>query len=87
MISGKVVIMNETGLHVRPGHELVIMVKNFKSSIEFENEDGKRVRGNSLLKILSLGLKKGREIRVYADGEDEAEAVKKIVNFMQNLKD
>lgn len=80
-------ITNETGLHTRPGNEFVSLAKTFSSTIEVENENGKRVKGTSLLKLLSLGIKKGATVTVCADGEDEVEAVEKLSILLANLKD
>lgn len=87
MVSRTVEIKNETGLHTRPGNEFVSLAKTFASQIELENEEGKRVKGTSLLKLLSLGVKKGTKITVYATGEDEQEAIDKLSNLLENLKD
>ncbi|MCF2612121.1 MULTISPECIES: HPr family phosphocarrier protein [Fusobacterium] len=87
MLSKTVEITNETGLHTRPGNEFVSLAKTFKSAIEVENEEGKKVKGTSLLKLLSLGIKKGTKVTVYATGEDEAEAIEKLAELLANLKD
>ena len=85
MTSKTVEITNETGLHTRPGNEFVSLAKTFASQIE--NEAGKKVKGTSLLKLLSLGIKKGTKVTVYAEGADEAEAVEKLGDLLANLKD
>ncbi len=87
MASKTVEIVNETGLHTRPGSEFVNLAKSFKSQITVENEVGTVVNGTSLLKLLSLGIKKGAKITVHANGEDEAEAVEKLADLLANLKD
>lgn len=80
-------IKNETGLHTRPGNEFVSLAKTFESQIELENEAGKKVKGTSLLKLLSLGIKKGSKITVHAEGPDADEAVEKLAHLLENLKD
>lgn len=87
MASKTVEIVNETGLHTRPGSEFVSLAKSFTSQITVENEAGTVVNGTSLLKLLSLGIKKGAKITVHATGEDEAEAVEKLTTLLANLKD
>ncbi|MDR3259884.1 MAG: HPr family phosphocarrier protein [Fusobacteriaceae bacterium] len=87
MVSKKVTIVNETGLHARPGNEFVSISKTFSSKIEVENEDGQRVNGKSLLKLMSLGIKKGMNVTLYIDGSDENEASEKLVELLKNLKD
>ena len=87
MANKTVEIKNETGLHTRPGNEFVSLAKTFSSQIEVENQDGKRVKGTSLLKLLSLGIKKGTKVTVYAEGEDAEQAVEQLANLLENLKD
>ncbi|MDO4690233.1 MAG: HPr family phosphocarrier protein [Fusobacterium sp.] len=87
MASKTVEIVNETGLHTRPGSEFVNLAKSFSSQITVENEAGTVVNGTSLLKLLSLGIKKGAKITVHANGEDEADAVEKLAALLANLKD
>lgn len=88
MTTGKITIQNKTGLHARPGNEFVTFIKTLIGcKVEVENEAGKRVNGSSLLKVLSLGVKKGSVLTVYCEGENEAENLKKIEEFLANLKD
>ena len=88
MTTGKVTIQNDTGLHARPGNEIVTFIKTLQNcKIEIENEAGKRVNASSLLKVLSLGVKKDSVLTIYCDGENEQENLKKIEEFLANLKD
>ncbi|WP_319205321.1 HPr family phosphocarrier protein [uncultured Ilyobacter sp.] len=87
MVSRTVEIKNETGLHTRPGNEFVTMAKTFDSKVEVENEAGKVVKATSLLKVLSLGIKKGAKITVHAEGTDADEAVEKLATLLSNLRD
>ncbi|ADO82529.1 HPr family phosphocarrier protein [Ilyobacter polytropus] len=87
MVSRTVEIKNETGLHTRPGNEFVTMAKTFDSKVEVENEAGKVVKATSLLKVLSLGIKKGAKITVHAEGSDADEAVEKLATLLANLRD
>lgn len=87
MANKTVEIKNETGLHTRPGNEFVSLAKTFGSQIEVENEAGVKVKGTSLLKLLSLGIKKGAKITVHATGDDAEQAVEALANLLENLKD
>ena len=80
-------ITNDTGLHTRPGNEFVTVAKTFESKIEVENEVGKKVKGTSLLKLLSLGIKKGTKVTVHAEGSDADTAVEKLTDLLANLRD
>ena len=74
MISRSVTINNSVGLHARPATFFVQKANCFKSSIWVEKDDC-RVNAKSLLGVLSLGISKGTEITLIADGADEAVAI------------
>ena len=74
MISQNVTIKNSVGLHARPATFFIQKANSFKCSIWVEKEDC-RVNAKSLLGVLSLGISKGTEITIIADGQDEVDAV------------
>ena len=77
MVSKDVVINNQVGLHARPATFFIQKANEFKSSIWVEKEE-RRVNAKSLLGVLSLGIVKGTEIRIIADGADENEALETL---------
>lgn len=81
MISRSVVIQNSVGLHARPATFFVQKANSYKSSIWVEKEDC-RVNAKSLLGVLSLGISKGTEITLIADGADEANAVEGLISLV-----
>ncbi len=81
MISRSVTIRNNVGLHARPATFFVQKANSFKSSIWVEKEDC-RVNAKSLLGVLSLGISKGTEITLIADGSDEADAVSGLAELV-----
>ena len=74
MISRSVTIKNNVGLHARPATFFVQKANCYKCSIWVEKEDC-RVNAKSLLGVLSLGISKGTDITLIADGADESDAV------------
>ena len=74
MISRSVTIQNTVGLHARPATFFVQKANCYKSSIWVEKEDC-RVNAKSLLGVLSLGISKGTDITLIADGQDENDAI------------
>ena len=74
MISRSVTITNSVGLHARPATFFIQKANSYKSSIWVEKEDC-RVNAKSLLGVLSLGIVKGMNITLIADGADEAAAI------------
>ena len=74
MKSRNVVIMNSVGLHARPATFFIQKANSYKSTLWIEKGD-RRVNAKSLLGVLSLGIVKGAEITLIADGTDEDEAL------------
>ena len=83
MYSKEVTVTNSVGLHARPATFFIQKSNEFKSSIWVEKGD-RRINAKSLLGILSLGIIKGTEIRVIADGVDEEAAVSSLINLIEN---
>lgn len=83
MLSGKVTVQNSVGLHARPATFFIQKANEFKSSIWVE-KDERRVNAKSLLGVLSLNLVQGAEISIIADGSDDADAVKTLVELIES---
>ena len=74
----KYVITDAEGIHARPATMLVKKAAGFKSDINIEAE-GKKVNAKGVLGVMGLGAKKGAEITVTVDGEDEEKIIKRIL--------
>ena len=86
MVTRDVTIKNSVGLHARPATFFIQKANSFRSSISVERED-RRVNAKSLLGVLSLGIVKGMEITLVADGPDEEEAVEALATLIDNELD
>ena len=83
MNTREVVINNEVGLHARPATFFIQKANEFKSGIWVE-KDERRVNAKSLLGLLSLGIIKGTQITLIADGPDEQEALDALETLVRN---
>ncbi|HEY4602213.1 MAG TPA: phosphocarrier protein HPr [Cerasibacillus sp.] len=70
-------ITAETGVHARPATLLVNKAGQYESELEIEYKD-KKVNLKSIMGVMSLGIPKGSDIKVIANGSDEEEAIKGI---------
>ena len=73
MVVKSVTISNQVGLHARPATFFIQKANEFRCSIWVEKDD-RKVNAKSLLGVLSLGITGGTDIKILADGQDEAEA-------------
>lgn len=76
-------IENKTGIHARPASMFVQTATKFKSKVQLTAK-GKTVDAKSILMIMSMGLVKGTEITISADGPDEAEAVAALKDLVES---
>ena len=76
-----ITIENKTGIHARPASIFVQAATKFKSKVQIQAK-GKTVDAKSILMSMSMGLVKGTEITLVADGPDEAEAVKALKDLV-----
>ncbi|MBR0596487.1 HPr family phosphocarrier protein [Sinanaerobacter chloroacetimidivorans] len=83
MISEVITIMNDTGLHARPAAVFVSTAAKFKSEIMLQKGE-KQVNAKSILAVLSLGISKGTDIIISAQGPDEEEAVGALVELTRS---
>lgn len=68
-------------LEARPLAMLVQIASQFDSSVYLESE-GKKVNAKSIMGMMSLTLKKGDDVLVKADGEDESKAIEGIETYL-----
>ena len=83
MTEATMTIENKTGIHARPASIFVQTATKFKSKIQLQAK-GKTIDAKSILMIMSMGLVKGTEVTIIADGPDEAEAVKALKDLIES---
>ena len=83
MFSKEVEVRNPEGLHARPATFFIHKANTFKSSVWVENGD-RKVSAKSLLGVLSLGIGKGTEITIIADGPDEEAALEGLSSLVDS---
>ncbi len=81
MVTKKVVVKKETGLHARPGSEVVDIAMKFQSDINLKKGD-KVINAKEVLEILSADINFNDEIIIEANGVDENEAVKALEEYI-----
>ena len=69
------VVQDNEGIHARPAGMLVKEAKNFASECTI-TKDGKT-------KIMAMGIKKGMEVEVTVEGENEEAAAAKMEEFFK----
>ncbi len=83
MVSAKVKVLNESGLHARPSSELVKTASKFKSDF-FIKMYGYKVNGKSILGVMTLAAECGAEMELILEGPDEDEALGTLTELFEN---
>ncbi|MEG2939488.1 MAG: HPr family phosphocarrier protein [Oscillospiraceae bacterium] len=83
MCSKEVLINNQIGLRARQETFFIQKANEFKCSIQVEREE-RRVNAKSLLGVLSLGIIRGTEVILIADGADEKEAIEALSELVNS---
>ena len=76
-------IQNSTGMHARPASTFAETAKNFKSKITVKTENGEG-NATSVLMLMSLNMACGTKVTISAEGPDEKEAVKALVDLLDS---
>ena len=85
MVKDTIQILNPTGLHTRPAKKVVAEAKKFSSRITIKFKD-KEADAKSLLKIMKLGISQHHSIELECEGQDEAEALEFMKEFINGLE-
>ena len=83
MVSQTVVFQCDEALQMKAVAVLIQKASSFRSSI-YLSRSGRRANAKSLLGVMSLGIENSAEIEVTADGEDQQDALKALVSYLEN---
>ena len=82
MQAKELTIINADGLRASKAAMFVQVAGGFSSQI-FVEKGNKKINAKSIMGVLSLGVKQGEKIYIFANGKDEQDAVtaiEKLVN-------
>ncbi|WML29145.1 phosphocarrier protein HPr [Neobacillus sp. OS1-32] len=74
-------VTSDTGIHARPASLLVQTASKFNSNINLQYKE-KTVNLKSIMGVMSLGISKGADIIISADGSDANDALKALEEMM-----
>jgi phosphotransferase system HPr (HPr) family protein len=85
MLSSRVTVTNDLGLHARAAAQLVKGIADFKSKISLSRIDSDRTAdARSILSVLTLAATKGTLIDVVVEGADETDALAALKTLFEN---
>lgn len=84
MVSKKITVVNEQGLHMRPAGILAKAASAHKECKVTLNANGKNVNAKAVMQIMSAGIKCGAEVEIVCDGENEQGVLDEIAGMFEN---
>lgn len=84
MVTKKVTVVNEQGMHMRPAGELAKAVKAHPDCEVTLNANGKTVKAKAPMQIMSACMKKGCEVEIVCSGENEQAVLDEIAGMFEN---
>ncbi|MBQ7657646.1 MAG: HPr family phosphocarrier protein [Butyrivibrio sp.] len=83
MVSQKITVTNEQGMHMRPASVFSQAMTPFASDVKVVF-NGTAYDAKSVMMLMSACIKCGAEIEIQCDGADEQDALKKAVELVES---
>ena len=83
MLQQDALIINKLGLHARASAKLTQLASSFKCEVMLSRNQ-RRVNAKSIMGVMMLAAAKGTTIGIETNGEDEAEAMRVILNLVND---
>ena len=86
MLTEKLPVKNQVGLHARPASLFVKTAAGFHAAIQVRNATRATdwVNAKSILRILSLGVEQNHEIEISAEGNDAQAALAALTSLVHS---
>ncbi|WP_042455949.1 phosphocarrier protein HPr [Neobacillus dielmonensis] len=75
-------VIADTGIHARPATLLVQTASRYNSEVSLEYK-GKTVNLKSIMGVMSLGIGKGADIKIIAEGSDADDALNSLEELLK----
>lgn len=85
MIDHTITITHEVGLHARPAATFVKKAAEFEAAITIENltRGSDPMNAKSILSVFKAAVSQGHDVKIVADGPDEAGALSALVGLIE----
>ncbi|MDR3441688.1 MAG: HPr family phosphocarrier protein [Legionella sp.] len=84
MITTKIKIINQLGLHARASAKFVSTAARYQSHIEV-TKNSQTVNGKSIMGVMMLAANKGSELTLEIEGPDEEHMNEALVQLINNF--
>ena len=82
MVKETITIKAGEGLHARPAAEFVRIAATAGHTVLIAKSNANKVRGDSILSLLSLGVKQGEKLTIEVTGPDEESLLQSLITVV-----
>jgi phosphotransferase system HPr (HPr) family protein len=86
VVKETITIKAAEGLHARPAAEFVRIAATPGHTVLIAKSNGNKVRGDSILSLLSLGVKQGEKLIIEVTGPDEESLLQSLITVVSGAK-
>lgn len=86
MVEKKIIVKNESGLHMRPATDIVKAATQCTSDVTIIHNE-KTINAKSVLNIMSAAIKFESEITLRCDGENETADLETLAQIIENSRE
>jgi len=83
----EITIINKLGLHARAAAKFVGIAGRFPCQVKIGRAPESLVDGKSIMAVMMLAAGKGTTVHLYAEGEQDDEAIKALCELINNFFD
>lgn len=76
-------LINKLGLHARAAMKFIELASRFSCDVKIAAND-REIDGKDILHIMAMGLPVGTEITIKTDGPDDKQALKALVDLVND---
>lgn len=84
MVSKVVTVINEQGVHMRPAGVIAKQLKKYPECEVTLKANGKVIKAKAIMQIMAAGIKKGCEVEIICNGNDEDAALATLVELFES---
>ena len=83
----EITIINKLGLHARAAAKFVGVAGRFPCQVKIGRNPESMVDGKSIMAVMMLAAGKGTQVHLHTEGEREDEALKALIELVNNRFD
>jgi phosphocarrier protein HPr len=83
MLRSQVTIASADGLHARPANDFAKLAASLPGKVMVSRPGGNKVRGDSILLLMTLGLRGGESVVVEIDDDTQETLLESLINLLQ----